>query len=231
MWCWFGVVDKGCIESYARANCPAAFSIINDDDKYTFIRKTFVCQDGSMFQGDSLQVNKHQCLYADIHPYNRKVIFYLGKPGHDRFPAGKISPPERKIFPDLAQVDNSITKLAYPFNLALEYPMQGSGNMSDRNSAETRFRLGLLVQFAYLLEGDLIYIEMATSYKRGSLEDFVALCEHMQRQKELNAQRFSLSEQEQRRKKLGVTDEDDDESYTPPTTRRTDTLILLPSHR
>ena len=217
------------IESYAREHCPAAFAIINDDSKYTFIQKTFVCQDGSMFKGCPLQVDTDQYLYADIHPYNREVVFYL-EPDHDRPSTEMIWPPERKIFPDLAQVANSTTKLAYPFNLALEDAFQVAGDMSDRNSAETRFRLGLLVQFAYLLKDDLSYIEMETPYKRGSIKDFVALCEHMQRQKELIAQRFSLSEQGQKRKKLGVTDEDD-EPYTPPTNRRTNTFIFLPSHR
>jgi hypothetical protein len=181
------------IEAYASARCPAAFAIVNDLNTYTFMRKFFFGKDGSYFRGDSLRVGSVgncQYVYADIHPNNREVVFYLGKPGHDVEPTGLMSVPTRDIFPDLAQVATSNTKIKYPFSLALEDPLQGVSDMSDTNSLqETRFRLGLLVQFAYFLKGDLDSIEFSTPYRHGSLEDFVTMCEFMQRQQELSAQR------------------------------------------
>jgi hypothetical protein len=172
------------IESYARANCPAAFAIINNVSKYTFVRNLFVREDGSTFEGHALHVgyldiNAYgDCWYAVYDPLDGGIAIYHGWPDNKLTPAGEP-------FSHPATVKN-VSDTVYPFSLAMNHPFSTAKDKGDRNTArqEKRFRLLLLVKFTHLLTGRLKHIDLVTPHRRDILEEFVALCELMQREKD-----------------------------------------------
>lgn len=177
------------IASYALANCPAAFRIVNDVSKYTFVRNLFVRDDGSTFEGHALHVGYldrdpyGDCWYAVYDPFDRGIAMYHGRPDEELTPAG-----EPFARPTTA---NNISDTIYPFSLAMNHPLstaKGEGNGVYARQ-QKRFRLLLLVEFAHLLTGRLKHIDLITPPGRSLLDEFVALCELMQRQKDMNAKR------------------------------------------
>jgi hypothetical protein len=166
------------VESYARANCPAAFAIINDV-KYTFVRNTFVRGDKSTFEGHALHVGYldreayGDCWFAVCDPSDGQIATYHGRPGDILVPAGDP-------FARPATASN-VADTVFPFCLAMDYPhSKAKDDVSTRQ--EKKFRLLLLIQFAHLLTDRLKHLELVSPHRSDILGEFVALCELMQRQ-------------------------------------------------
>jgi hypothetical protein len=167
------------VESYARANCPAAFAIINDVVKYTFVKNTFVRGDESTFEGHALHVGYldreayGDCWFAVCDPSDGQIATYHGRPGDKLVPAG--DPFARPA------TASSVADTVFPFCLAMDHPhLTAKDNVTARQ--EKKFRLLLLIQFAHLLTGRLKHLELVSPHRSDILGEFVALCELMQRQ-------------------------------------------------
>lgn len=172
------------IESYARAICPAAFAIVNDVGKYTFVKNLFVRKNGSTFWEPALHVGYldreayGDCWYAVCDPFDGGIAMYHGRPDDKLTPAGDPFSQPTTV--------NNISDTVYPFSLAMKHPLSKAKNEGDRETArkERRARLLLLVEFAHLLTGRKKHMGLVTSHGRNTLTEFAALCEVMQREKD-----------------------------------------------
>jgi hypothetical protein len=172
------------VDSYARASCPAAFAIINDVVKYTFVKNTFVRQDGSTFEGHALHIGYldrkayGDCWHAVCDLVDGQIATYHGRPGDKLVPAGEpFSRPATA---------NNVSDTVYPFYLAMKHPLSTAKDEGNRTTArqEKRVRLLLLVEFAHLLTGRMKQMGLVTSQGHDILQEFVSLCELMQREKD-----------------------------------------------
>jgi hypothetical protein len=172
------------LESYARANCPAAFAIINDVVKYTFVKNTFVRGDKSTFEGHALHVGYldreayGDCWFAVCDPLDGQIATYHGRPGDKLVPAG-----DPFALPATA---SNVADTVFPFCLAMNHSLSTAKDAGARSTArqEKRVRLQLLVEFAHLLTGRMKHMGLVTSHGRDVLQEFVSLCEVMQREKD-----------------------------------------------
>ena len=173
----------------ALQQCPEAFAFVSDISKFALEERVIARPDRLIWDQPQQQLVLHLAffhtsihkdrVFAAINPSNSKIAVYHGKPGESISPA-------HKLFPNPEKLQNFIVKFVEPFDLATEHPLVKSNEVKRRIARkERRSRAVLLAQWAFLLAGQIDYIEQTETIEDDLPREFVSLCQHIQQQSQL----------------------------------------------
>lgn len=176
------------LRNAALQECPEAFAFVSDISKFALEERVIARPDRLIWDQPQQQLVLHLAffhtsihkdrVFAAINPSNSKIAIYHGKPGESLSPA-------HKLFPNPEKLQNFIVKFVEPFDLATEHPHVKSNEEKRRIARkERRARTVLLAQWAFLLSGQIDYIEQTETIEGDLPREFISLCQHIQQQRQ-----------------------------------------------